>query len=206
MLLQRVLKMQVSIFNTERKEQMGSVCAGRGVFYGTDPFESRAPDQRFDSAGAFWKFVLRLLRGAQHYCARNEFFCTFDAAWALYAVYGRRRSSVPACGCSGGAERRRDDGASGKTDHAAFGTTLLGRVSWDHRDCFGGDAGDCAVFCVWKSENVCSEPALPDGRRRDCVAFFHAGGKVTRDAVGRKVYPFLIFNSRLVYCILGGMQ
>ena len=83
-----------------------------------------------------------------HYCARNEFFCTFDAAWALYAVYGRRRSSSPACGCSGGAERRRDDGASGKTDHAAFGTTLLGRVSWDHRDCFGGDAGDCAVFCV----------------------------------------------------------
>ena len=217
---------------------MGSVCAGRGVFYGTDPFESRAPDQRFDSAGAFWKSVLRLLRGAQHYCARNEFFCTFDAAWALYAVYGRRRSSVPACGCSGGAERRRDDGASGKTDHAAFGTTLLGRVSWDHRDCFGGDAGDCAVFCVWKSENVGSEPALPDGRRRDCAAVFHAGGNVTSDAVGRqpvffmyrkrsvrrmltedgrcaalwktgcrrKVYPFLIFNSRLVYCILGGMQ
>ena len=59
----------------------------------------------------------------------------------------------------GGAERRRDDGASGKTDHAAFGTTLLGCVSWDHRDCFGGDAGDCAVFCVWKSENVGSEPA-----------------------------------------------
>lgn len=65
---------------------MGSVCAGRGVFYGTDPFESRAPDQRFDSAGAFWKFVLRLLRGAQHYCARNEFFCTFDAAW-LYTPF-----------------------------------------------------------------------------------------------------------------------
>ena len=90
--------------------------------------------------------AMRLLRGAQHYCARNEFFCTFDAAWALYAVYGRRRSSVPACGCSGGAERRRDNGASGKTDHAAFGTTLLGRVSWDHRDYFGSDAGDCAVF------------------------------------------------------------
>ena len=184
----------------KRKEQVGSVYAGGGVFYGADPFESRASDQRFDSAGAFWKSVLRLLCGAQHYCARNEFFCTFDAAWALYAVYGRRRSSVPACGCSGGAERRRDDGASGKTDHAAFGTTLLGCVSWDHRDCFGGDAGDCAVFCVWKSENVGSEPALPDGRRRDCTTVFHAGRNVTSDAVGRQPVFFRIGSAACGVC------
>ncbi len=151
-----------------------------------------ASDQRFDSAGAFWKSVLRLVCGAQHHCARNEFFCAFDAAWALYAVYGRRRSSVPACSCSGGAERRRDDGASGKTDHAAFGTTLLGRVSWDHRDCFGGDAGDCAVFCVWKSGNIGSEPDLSGGGRRDCAVVFHAGGNVTGDAMGRQPVFFCI--------------
>ena len=170
-----------------------SVCLFVGLIVGMLPSMVREAGEKGKSrwdlyalAGAFGKFVLRLLRGAQHHCARDEFFCAFDAARALYAVYGRRRSSVPACGCSGGTERRRDDGASGKTDHAAFGTTLLGRVSWDHRDCFGGDAGDCAVFCVWKSENVGSEPALPDGRCRDCTAVFHAGGNVTGDAVGRQ--------------------
>ena len=78
------------------------------------------------------------------------------------------------------------DGASGKTDHAAFGTALLGRVSWDHRDCFSGDAGDCAVFCVWKSGNIGSEPDLSGGGRRDCAVVFHAGGNVTGDAVGRQ--------------------
>ena len=171
-----------------------------GVFYGADPFEFPAPDQRFDSAGAFGKFVLRLLRGAQHHCARDEFFCAFDAARALYAVYGRRRSSVPACGCSGGTERRRDDGASGKTDHAAFGTALLGGVSWDHRDCFSGDAGDCAVFCVWKSGNVGSEPDLPGSGRRDCAAVFHAGGNVTGDAMGRQPVFFCIGSAACGAC------
>ena len=92
------------------------------------------------------------------------------------------------------------DGASGKTDHAAFGTTLLGCVSWDHRDCFGGDAGDCAVFCVWKSENVGSEPALPDGRRRDCTTVFHAGGNVTSDAVGRQPVFFRIGSAACGVC------
>ena len=95
------------------------------------------------------------------------------------------------------------------------------------------------VFCVWKSENVGSEPALPDGRRRDCAAVFHARGKCNERRCGaaasffmyrkrsvrrmltedgrcaalwktgmskEKFIHFLIFNSRLVYCILGGMQ
>lgn len=178
---------------------MGSVCAGRGVFYGTDPFESRAPDQRFDSAGAFWKSVLRLLRGAQHYCARNEFFCTFDAAW-LYTPFMEDVGAVYLPALFRRSERRRDNGASGKTDHAAFGTTLLGRVSWDHRDYFGSDAGDCAVFCVWKSENVGSEPALPDGRRRGLRCCFPCWGNVTSDAVGRQPVFFCIGSAACGVC------
>ena len=61
--------------------------------------------------------------------------------------------------------------------------------------CNGRRYGAAASFFLYRKRSV-RRMLTEDGL---CAALWKTGCR-------RKVYPFLIFNSRLVYCILGGMQ